>query len=93
MIEKPDKSADVVFFGEAANRLIGLAEKLNRSPEEALAAAIERTCRDVDRYDESGEFPVMNPSTGKVEKRKMTDSELRRYVLSELERFDQEAEE
>jgi hypothetical protein len=46
-----------------------------------------------DEYERSGEFLVVNERTGKEEKRKMTTNQLRSYLRTKIERYDEESEE
>jgi len=93
IFRRPGKGEEVVLFGKVANQLLGLATKLNKSPKQALLTGIRLLRRLFDEHARSGEFPMVNKSTGKIEKRKMTTNQLRHYMLAQLECFDEETEE
>jgi hypothetical protein len=93
MCSRPSGDLDVVLFDKIRDQVLRLAAKRNKSPKEAFLDAIKRFMRVADEYERSGEFLVVNERTGKEEKRKMTTNQLRSYLRTKIERYDEESEE
>jgi len=85
--------ADVILSGHILAQLQDVATKRNISIEETLGVAIESFYRDSEEHSVSGEFPIFNRLTGKVEKTRMTTQQIKRHLQEVLDRDNARAEE
>ena len=85
IVERPKKEVEIKFFGRPAEVIEKLADLHRTSHQRAFTMAIEKFLHDVDEHKKTGSFPVLNPITGKVESRQMSDEQLRYYLTAHSE--------
>lgn len=78
---------ELIVFGEFLRKLTRIARIRKTTLDGALRLALDRLIHDFHEYERSGEFPVRNSVTGKIERKNWSIKELRKYFQDKITDF------
>ena len=88
IVNESENQTEVTIFGSMAEALEKIAIVDGISPQQALYVALEKLYKNAKEHEKTGNYLIVNRNTGEMEYRRMSDEQLKRYMMASLEDWD-----